>query len=383
MITPFQNFSKKERFNDLIDSVQHCDICPRLCNRRRVLSSANGSVDSRVLFVAEAPGRLGADRTGIPLYGDRTGDNFEVLLGNINWQRKDIFITNAILCNPKQDNGNNATPTQEEIANCSAYLEMVITLVNPAVIVTLGATALGALNLLSPHGIDLSSGVAQMVPWRNMRLFPLYHPGPRAIMHRSLLKQRADFMLLSKRVHPIKGLIKRNNTKAKALRLFPVGASTMQQVARVLLDLCGQMTYFKMTKLMYFIDLLSIERFGQPVASNIYLRQVEGPWPPDLDKELKAMQNHDVRRFFMRHIPMVAPGPSPRVEVKLGEDILDAISEVFMKYGSMTNAQIKSAVYRTAPMRFILAEESKGKKMLNKPVLYKDKTAPELFESDH
>ena len=380
MICSFRYFSSKERFGDLVDSVQHCDICPRLCDRKKVLSSANGNVDSKVLFVAEAPGRLGADRTGIPLYGDRTGDNFEALLGNIGWRREDIFITNAILCNPKQENGNNSTPTPEEIANCSAYLEMVITLVNPDVIVTLGATALSALAMLSPHGIELRKGVAQMVPWRDARLFPLYHPGPRAIIHRSLLKQRADFMLLSKIVHPVRGLIEREKTRAKTPRLLSAGTSPMQQVACVLLDLGGRMTYFKMTKLLYLVDLFSLERFGHTVASNIYLRQVDGPWPPELDKELEAMRSYEVRRFITRRIPMVAPGPSPRFEVQLDNNILEVISEVFRTYGAMSNAEIKIAVYRTAPMRFILQEESKGKKMVNKPVLYKDKTARELSE---
>jgi uracil-DNA glycosylase family 4 len=337
-------------------------------------------LDSKVLFVAEAPGRLGADRTGIPLFGDRTGENFNILLGNIGWRREDIFITNAILCNPKQVNGNNGTPTSEEIANCSAYLEMVITLLNPDVIVTLGATALSALDILSPHGIELRDGVAQVVPWRNARLFPLYHPGPRAIIHRSQLKQRSDFMLLSKIVHPLKGMIeKKNKSRAKAPSLVPTGASNMQQVARVLLDLGGRMTYFKMTKLMYLVDLFSLKRFGHTVASKIYLRQMDGPWPPDLDKELETMQSHEVRRFFMRQIPMVAPGPAPRFKMQLDNDILELITEVFRTYGGMNNKDIKIAVYRTDPMRFILQEESKGKKMLNKPVLYNGKTAPELF----
>lgn len=209
----YQTFSKTARFNDLVESVQHCDLCPRLCERRKVLSVANGTVESKVLFVAEAPGRLGADRTGVPLYGDRTGDNFEALLGNIGWRREDIFITNAVLCNPKQGNGNNATPTADEIANCSAYLEMVIALVSPDVIVTLGSTALSALGLLSPHGVELREGVAKLVPWRHCRLFPLYHPGPRAMVHRSQAKQRSDFILLSKVVHPAKGLIERKKVQ--------------------------------------------------------------------------------------------------------------------------------------------------------------------------
>jgi len=377
-----KSFSKTVRFTDLVESVQYCNLCPRLCARRKVLSSANGSIDSKVLFVAEAPGRLGADRTGIPLHGDRTGDNFEALLGNIGWQRKNIFITNAVLCNPKKENGNNATPTREEIANCSAYLEMVIALVCPDVIVTLGTTALGALDLFSPHGIELRKDVAKLVPWWGTWLFPLYHPGPRALIHRSLAKQRSDFMLLSKIVRPTKGLIERRKPRAKAPSLFPGGASTMQRVARVLLELGGRMTYFKMTKLMYLIDLACLEKFGHMIASNIYLREVEGPWPPDLDKALEAMQGYEVRRFFTRKIPMVAPGPSPRFKVLFDDDIFEIISDVFRTYGAMSNARIKTAVYRTAPMRFVLHEENKGKKMVNKPVLYKDKTARELLEHE-
>jgi uracil-DNA glycosylase family 4 len=330
------------------------------------------------LFVAEAPGRLGADRTGIPLYGDRTGDNFESLLGNVGWRRGEVFITNAVLCNPKQENGNNGTPTQEEIANCSAYLEMVIALISPDVVVTLGVTALNALNLLSPHGVELREGVSQVVPWCGTRLFPLYHPGPRATIHRSLLKQRSDFMLLSKLVHPVKGLTRRKRSPVKVPSLISAGASAMQHVARVLLELSGRMTYFKLTKLMYLVDLISLEKHGHTIASDIYLRQVEGPWPPDLDKMLQAMQGHEVLRSFSRRIPVVAIGPSPRFQVQLDDDVLGVISDVYVTYGSMSNSEIKAAVYRTDPMRFVLEEESKGKKMVNKPVLYKDKTAREL-----
>ena len=218
VICNYRNFSKKTRFDDLVESVQHCDLCPRMRGRRKILSAANGTVDSKVLFVAEAPGRLGADRTGIPLYGDRTGDNFEALLGNIGWQRENIFITNTILCNPKKENGNNGTPTTKEIENCSPYLEMVITLICPDVIVTLGSVSLRALNMLSPHGIELRRDVAKLVSWRNTRLFPLYHPGPRAMIYRSQAKQRSDFMVLANIVHPVKGLIRRIGTSEEFLR---------------------------------------------------------------------------------------------------------------------------------------------------------------------
>lgn len=147
------NEHKEAYFNYLLNSVYRCDLCPRMCGRKKVLSSANGNLNSKILFVAEAPGRLGAECTGIPLYGDKAGDNFELLLSNVGWQRSDIFITNAVLCNPQNEEGNNATPNKDEMINCNYYLKMTLELVNPEVIVTIGAKALEAVSLISPHNI--------------------------------------------------------------------------------------------------------------------------------------------------------------------------------------------------------------------------------------
>jgi len=378
MINCFSAFSKESRFEDLVESVKHCNICPRLSGRIKVLSSANGSFSSKVLFVAEAPGRLGADRTGVPLYGDRTGDNFEKLLGNIGWKREQVFITNAILCNPRQGNGNNATPTKEEIVNCSAYLEMVIALIQPDVVVSLGATALKALELISPHGIQLKEGVAKLSPWYGSKLFPLYHPGPRATIHRSLAKQRSDFMRLAKWVHPIKGLINRKKLQPKVKDTMSERATSLQQVARAFLELGGRMAYFKLTKLLYLFDLQALRVMGHTFASDIYLRQIDGPWPPNLDNALSTMEGYEIRRFFSRKLPMADIGPSPRKEIQLEDYVLEIIVEVWENYGHFSNSAIKTAVYRTEPMRYILKEENRGKDMRNKPVIYKNKTAPEL-----
>lgn len=177
-----------------------------MCNRKKVLSDKNGNLNTKVLFIAEAPGRLGAERTGIPLYGDKSGDNFEMLLGNIGWERKDVFITNAVLCNPQDAEGNNATPQKDEILNCNYYLQMLISIIEPAVIVTLGTKALDALNYISPHNITLKGGVATAHKWNGTTVFPLYHTGARAVVHRSLPSQRADFIALSHFVDPLTGL---------------------------------------------------------------------------------------------------------------------------------------------------------------------------------
>jgi len=190
--------NREKDFDSLVSDVQNCKKCPRMCGKTKVLSKENGNIYSKVMFIAEAPGRLGADCTGIPLKGDKTGDNFEELLQSINWKREDVFITNTVLCNPQKTKRNDE-PSTREIRNCSNYLERTIELVNPAVIVTLGKTALNALKHIKRHNFVLSKSVAKELPWNNRILFPLYHPSPIVInCIRNIEKQKSDFIELKR-----------------------------------------------------------------------------------------------------------------------------------------------------------------------------------------
>jgi len=199
--------NKQEKdFSDLISEVKNCKKCPGMYNRTKVLSEKNGNINSKVMFIAEAPGRLGAELTGIPLHGDKTGDNFEELLKHIGWKRGDVFITNAVLCNPQNDRGNNATPGPKELKNCGDYLKRTIELVNPDVIVTLGGKALNTLKHIGFHNLILSDCVAKKQDWEGKKLFPLYHPGDRAKRFRKKEKQMSDFTALKRIVDPLTGI---------------------------------------------------------------------------------------------------------------------------------------------------------------------------------
>jgi uncharacterized phage-associated protein len=242
-------------------------------------------------------------------------------------------------------------------------------------VATLGKTALEALDLISPHGISLQEGVARMVPWWDRRLFPLYHPGPRALIHRSVAKQRADFMLLAKQVDPVNGLIKRKRPEARPARLAVTNPTALQQAVRAILEMQGRLTFFKLTKLLYLADLQALRTFGHTFAGNVYLRQVDGPWPPNLHKELKPMDGFEVRQFFAHKLPMVALGPNPRFEPELDDAVLEILTDVVARYGNLSNAAIKTVVYQTEPMRYILRAERSGKDMRNKAILYRDRAA--------
>jgi uracil-DNA glycosylase family 4 len=165
--------------------------------RTRVLGRANGPLSARILFVAEAPGRLGADVRGVPLSGDRTGHTFDGLLEAAGFDRSAVFITNAVLCNPRDDAGRNDRPARAELANCSGHLARLIAALEPAWVVTLGTVALSALAILERHDLVLRCDVAQPRVWLGRWLVPLYHPGPRALIHRSLADQRDDYRTLA------------------------------------------------------------------------------------------------------------------------------------------------------------------------------------------
>ena len=163
------------------------------------MSERNGNLKPRVLFIAEAPGRQGGDRTRIPLSGDQSGRNFARFISSINLKRDDIFITNAVLCNPRKPSGANRKPTTSEVLNCSAFLRRQIEILDPAVIVTLGAVSLAALRLVEYHGLSLKENAGQVQEWNGRVLVPVYHPSPQVLAsHRREAAQVRDYQAIAR-----------------------------------------------------------------------------------------------------------------------------------------------------------------------------------------
>jgi len=71
-----------------------------------------------------------------------------------------------------------------------------IRLVDPEVIVTLGATALAALRRLEAHDLTLRQSVGRPAPWLGLLVYPLYHPSPQAALSRPYARQDEDARLL-------------------------------------------------------------------------------------------------------------------------------------------------------------------------------------------
>jgi uracil-DNA glycosylase len=193
----FMSKTVEAAFHRLSRQAADCRLCARLCDRAAILSQLNGSLYPRVMFIAEAPGRLGADRTGIPLVGDMSGRNFTLFLNATLLTRTEIFITNAVLCNPREGE-RNARPTAAELANCRDFLRRQMELLKPPVVATLGAVALKTISEIAPHSLTLRD-VGGIFDWFGRKLVPLYHPSPHVVnTRRRVAQQIEDYQLIGR-----------------------------------------------------------------------------------------------------------------------------------------------------------------------------------------
>ena len=192
---------KDKEFARLVAEAAACVRCPEMCERAAVLSELNGSVDARAMFIGEAPGRKGADRTHIPFSGDQSGKNFDRFLALAGLTRSEIFITSAALCNPRTATGANRRPTSAELRNCSEFLRRTIELIDPRVIVTLGGVALEALKSIESHQFTLREDVASLREWNGRILIPLYHPSPQVLItSRDERAQLRDYRVVARAI---------------------------------------------------------------------------------------------------------------------------------------------------------------------------------------
>jgi len=147
-------------------SCTRCDALVRC--RSRVVPGA-GTVGATVAFVGIAPGRFGGDRTGVPFSGDRSGTLLREMIAAAGL--RDVFITNLVRCNPRDERGRNRDPRPAEIANCREHLEAELALVRPKIVACLGRIA----------WLHLTGKQAPFNPGRAVRvngwlLYPMYHP---------------------------------------------------------------------------------------------------------------------------------------------------------------------------------------------------------------
>lgn len=125
----------------LHEAVMGCVKCAHLVASRKNVVFGVGNRQAELMFVGEAPG-ADEDEQGEPFVG-RAGQLLTKIIQAMGIERRDVFIANVLKCRPDIPPGmpGNRKPRPEEMATCLPWLVAQIELVNPKVIVALGATA--------------------------------------------------------------------------------------------------------------------------------------------------------------------------------------------------------------------------------------------------
>ena len=136
-----KNNALKNKLNQLeelrkrINSIKNCDLKKNATN----LVFSDGNPFAKIMIVGEGPG-ANEDKEGKPFVG-RAGKLLDKMLVAIKLNRKNVYISNVVNFRPPM----NRRPTDEEIKKYLPFLNKHIELINPKILLLLGATALNAL----------------------------------------------------------------------------------------------------------------------------------------------------------------------------------------------------------------------------------------------
>ena len=151
----------------LADVVRRCVACAELAALRSSVVVGDFPADARLLLVGEGPGAT-EDEVGRPFVG-KGGQLLDALLAEAGLDRARVAVANVVKCRPP----GNRTPTPAEARRCTVWLDRQLELCAPALVVTLG---LSALRWATGPGMPLRDVRGVVREWRGTRLLSTYHP---------------------------------------------------------------------------------------------------------------------------------------------------------------------------------------------------------------
>lgn len=119
---------------DLRQALETLDGCA-LKKTATNLVFMDGNPEAQIMIIGECPGAE-EDREGLPFVG-ASGKLLDKILLSVGLDRKRVLISNTVFWRPP----GNRTPTSQEIDVCLPFVERMIQLVGPKILVTLGGGA--------------------------------------------------------------------------------------------------------------------------------------------------------------------------------------------------------------------------------------------------
>lgn len=184
---PNWDLSKIDNMDDLREKIKTCTRCKLRAGCKNVVFG-EGNSGARLVLCGEGPG-ADEDLLGRPFVG-RAGQLLDKILNACGFERfEHVFILNVVKCRPP----GNRTPSEEEIAACYPNLNAQLRILNPNILVLLGAAALQA--LLDPKG-KITRERGHWVEKNGIFIMPTYHPA--ALLRNLNLKKDSweDFKLV-------------------------------------------------------------------------------------------------------------------------------------------------------------------------------------------
>ena len=165
-ITQPSSGDKNAGLKAIREDIGECTRC-RLHKGRNKIVFGTGNVNADIMFVGEGPG-ADEDIQGEPFVG-RAGQLLNNMIKAMGLEREQIYIANVVKCRPP----GNRTPERDECDTCSPFLMRQVEVVQPKIIVALGAVA--AKNLLGLND-SMANLRGRIYDFKNTKLAVTYHP---------------------------------------------------------------------------------------------------------------------------------------------------------------------------------------------------------------
>lgn len=188
-----------ETFEQLKEACLKCHACGLRAGATQVVFG-RGNPKAEIMFVGEAPGKQ-EDEMGQPFVG-AAGNLLDKIFAAAGIERDEVFVTNVAKCRPP----NNRFPRPEEVSACRTFLDAQIKLIQPLIIVCLGALA--AQTLINPQ-VKITRIRGQWFERDGIKIIPTFHP---AALLRDPSKKRPVWEDFQELMRVYKGMITRQLT---------------------------------------------------------------------------------------------------------------------------------------------------------------------------
>lgn len=152
--------------NELENYVKNCKKCDLHKGRNHAVFG-QGNPKAKIMFIGEGPG-YHEDMQGLAFVGP-AGQLLTKALESIGLSREEVYIANIVKCRPP----NNRNPLKEEMQTCKDYLRYQVKIIQPKIIVCLGAVA--AVNIIDDH-FRITKGRGQWIQRKSFWIMPTFHP---------------------------------------------------------------------------------------------------------------------------------------------------------------------------------------------------------------